>query len=124
MRLTDPWFEAEFYGQCTDAGGFTLQGDKIEGAQGVMLWCPCGFNDPKYREPNGGRPHAIIVPFANPRNAPACPPNHGPQSRGDKNLRPRWQMSGSSLADLTVAPSVAVGDPECWHGFIQGGEVR
>lgn len=124
-KLTDPWFDAQFYGEATDTGGFTCQGDKIDGAQGVMLWCPCGFNDPKYREPNGGRPHAIIVPFANPRNAPACPPGHGPNSRDPNAPRPRWQfVSGSSLADLTLSPSVAVGSPECWHGWIQNGEVR
>jgi hypothetical protein len=124
VRLTDPWFAAEFYGEADERGGFTLQGSRIDGAQGLWMWCPCGFHDPKYRTVDGGRPHAIMVPFATPRGAPALPPNHGPVGR-DGSTHPRWQMTGTGLEDLTVAPSVAVGkDPECWHGWIQGGEVR
>jgi hypothetical protein len=130
-RLTDPWFDAQFYGQIESGdpdkhvgGSFTMQGDKIDGAQGVTLWCPCGFGKPEYPL-TGGRPHAIMVPFANPQNAPACPPDHGPHSSRDANApRPRWQMTGSGLHDLTVNPSVAVGAPECWHGWIQNGDVR
>lgn len=128
-RLTDPWFGAEFYGQAA-GDGFTPQGPIIEGAQGLFLWCPCGFTDPRYQVPDGGRPHGLIVPFANPRNAPAVPADHGPCSSRDRTgPRPRWQMSGTGLGDLTLTPSVAVGggsaeSPECWHGFITNGEVR
>jgi hypothetical protein len=109
VRLTDPWFEAEFYGNVT-GGSFCCQGASIEGAQGIFLFCPC----------RGG--HALIIPFANPRNAPPVPPEHGPSDRGGTH-RPRWQMTGTGLADLTLSPSVDVGD-SCWHGFITGGEVR
>lgn len=123
-RLNDAWFEARFYGKATE-GGFTFL-DSIEGAQGLWLWCPCGYG--KAEHPlDGGRPHAIMVPFANPRNAPPCPANHGPFSKRT-NTHPRWTMSGSSLADLTCSPSVDVGGGDaggsCWHGFIQNGEVR
>jgi hypothetical protein len=133
MKLTDPWFEAEFYGNVLpgirpggEGGEFTMQGPQIEGAQGLFLWCPCGFGDPRYRTPDGGKPHGLIVPFANPRNAPPVPPDHGPKSATTPDgPRPRWQMSGAGLADLTLSPSVAVGhDPQCWHGWIQNGEVR
>lgn len=131
-RLTDPWFEAAFYGQIEagnadqhQGGSFTMQ-DSIDGAQGVTLWCPCGYGKPEFPL-DGGRPHAIIIPFANPRGAPSVPEDHGPKSADNPTgPRPRWQLvSGASLADLTLAPSVAVGsDPQCWHGWIQSGEVR
>lgn len=134
MKLTDRWFEAEFYGQvfkdrpCTDPhcavvspqphthSGWIRQGARIEGAQGLFLWCPCGYGTDKC--------HGLIVPFANPRNAPPLPPNHGPISR-DGKARPRWQMTGTSLADLSTQPSIAVGEaPECWHGYITNGDVK
>lgn len=122
MRLTDPWFEATFYGHCLADGGYSRL-DSIDGAQGVQLWCPCGYGKPAYPL-EGGRPHAILVPFGNPRNAPLCPPGHGPLRTEDPSgPRPRWAMTGMGLADLTCAPSIAVGNPECWHGYISGGEV-
>ncbi len=127
-RLTDPWFSAEFYGSVREAPeerSFRHQGGAIEGAQGLLLWCPCGFHDPKYRGPEAGRPHLVIVPFSNPRNAPSLPPEHGP-TNSNGGPRPRWTMSGTGLADLTVSPSVLVGTPgkdECWHGWIQNGVV-
>ncbi len=130
-RLDDPWFGAEFYGQIepgapdgSKGGSFTMQADRMEGAQGLALWCPCGFNDPRFRTPDGGRPHWLLVPFLNPRNAPPCPPDHGPHRTGDKNApRPRWSVSGNYLHDLTITPSIAVGSPECWHGFITNGAI-
>jgi len=116
--LTDPWFEAEFYGEVADQGqSYRRHGSRIDGAQGLFLWCPCHYGDAR-------RGHGLIIPFANPRNAPEVPPEHGPHSaRGDAK-RPRWRMSGTGLSDLTLAPSVAVGKPECWHGFIQNGVVK
>lgn len=112
-RLTDPWFEAEFYGKVS-ATGFTRQGSSIDGAQGLFMWCPCGYGTDKC--------HGLIVPFANPRNAPLLPPDHGPTSR-DGSHHPRWAMSGTELHDLTLSPSVDVGEPSCWHGHITNGEV-
>lgn len=121
--LTDPWFDAKFYGRVS-AKGEMWHLDGIEGAQGVQLWCPCGFGKPEYPL-TGGRPHGLLVPFANPRNAPLLPDNHGPLRTGDPNApRPRWAMTGTGLADLSCSPSVAVGSPECWHGFLTNGEVR
>jgi hypothetical protein len=132
MILTDPWFEAEFYGRCFEDepcsdpeclgmanphvhSGHSRQGAEIDGAQGIFLYCPCAFGTDKA--------HGLLIPFSNPRNAPPVPPGHGPQSRGGGS-RPRWQMSGSGLGDLTLTPSIAVGNPECWHGFITGGVVK
>jgi D-serine dehydratase len=116
MKLTNPWFEAEFYGKAHGVA-FTRQGPSIEGAQGLFLWCPCGYGRPD------GAAHGLIVPFANPRNAPQLPPVHGPQAR-DGSQRPRWTMTGTGLDDLTLTPSVDVGEPSCWHGYIAAGEVR
>lgn len=126
-KLTDPWFEAEFYGEADDKGGYRRQGNRIEGAQGLFLWCPCGFGKAEFPL-NGGRPHGVMVPFENPRNAPQLSPNHGPHSARDPNApRPRWQMQGGGLDDLSTSPSIAVGGGyqslECWHGFIANGEV-
>lgn len=115
MRLTDEWFEAEFYGKATEMS-YWRQGANIEGAQGIFLWCPCAYG-------NNERAHGLIIPFANPRNAPALPPGHGPHSRHDSTHHPRWTMSGTSLGDLTLTPSVDVGTPSCWHGWITNGAV-
>lgn len=112
-RLTDPWFEAEFYGNAAN-DSHERQGDKIDGAQGLVLWCPCAYG-------NDQRAHGLLIPFANPRNAPPCPPGHGPVARD--GTHPRWQMTGTGLGDLTLSPSVDVGDDHCWHGFIRNGEV-
>lgn len=115
-RLDDPWFEAEFYGNANERGGYTRQGARIEGAQGVFLWCPCAYGHDE-------RAHGLIIPFANPRNASQLPPNHGPHTRNDPNHRVRWNMGGSGLGNLTITPSVDVGTPSCWHGFITNGEI-
>jgi len=113
-KLTDPWFEAEFIGHANEQGGYCRQGLSIDGAQGVLLYCPCSFGNDKHA-------HGLIVPFANPRNAPQCPANFGPSARDGS--RPRWTMTGTGLDDLTLTPSVDVGEPSCWHGFITNGDV-
>ena len=115
-RLDDPWFEAEFYGKANDLGGHHCQGPNIEGAQGLFLWCPCSYGHDE-------RAHGLIIPFANPRNAPQLPLNHGPYARNDPTRRVRWTMSGTGLQDLTLVPSVDVGTPPCWHGHITNGEI-
>lgn len=114
-KLTDPWFEAEFYGNATDKS-LRRQGAQIEGAQGLVMYCPCAYG----RE--DARAHGLIVPFANPRNAPALPADHGP-TRRHSDVHTRWEMSGSGLDDLTLSPSIDVGEPSCWHGYIKNGEV-
>ncbi len=114
-RLTDPWFEAEFYSHATGTS-HRRQGLSIEGAQGLFLFCPCRYGQTEHA-------HCLIIPFANPRNAPPVPADHGPTSR-DGSYRPRWTMTGTGLGDLTLTPSVDVGSlPACWHGFITAGVV-
>jgi hypothetical protein len=49
------------------------------------------------------------------------------QASRDKAGRPtRWQVSGTSLGDLTLSPSVDCtgSDPNCWHGFVTNGEIK
>lgn len=120
VKLIDPWFDSEFYGDATDYS-YRLQGPELDGAQGLFLWCPCGFGKPEFPL-EGPRPHAILVPFANPRSAPVAPGGHGPTSR-DGSHRPRWTVSGTGLEDLTLSPSIDVGTPSCWHGHVRNGEV-
>lgn len=116
-RLTDPWFEAEFGGKGTERGSFTRQGGVIDGAQLLFLWCPCAFG-------KDSRAHGLIVPFANPRNASIVQANFGITGR-DGKTKTRWNIArGTGLSDLTLTPSIDVGEPSCWHGYIVSGEVR
>lgn len=111
MKLTDPWFEAEFYGAATPTTHHR-QGGAIAGAQGISMWCPCGHPS---RGDQAKSTHGLLVPFANPQGASPAPEGHGPT--------PRWKMTGSGLDDLTITPSIDVGTDHCWHGFITNGEV-
>jgi hypothetical protein len=94
--------------------------DSIYGADGVLFWCPCGYGKPEFPL-EGGRPHAVIVSFANPQGCDPAPADAGSQSRDGGPSR--WTMAGTGLSDLTLSPSIAVGTPECWHGYVQNGEV-
>lgn len=109
MKLTDESLEAQFIHD-VDGKCFRVT-DEIVGSQGLLIYCPCG----------GG--HCIMIPFANPFNAPKLPPDFGPLSR-DGTSHPRWNVSGDSLENLTLTPSVDVGITSCWHGFITNGEIR
>jgi len=108
MRLTDPWFEAYFITDGSIAGQRRHVTTLAE-AQGVVLFCPCGFGT--------DRAHGLVVPFT---NAPEH--NFGVLAR-DGVTRPKWKATGTTLADLTIHPSVDVGTPSCWHGWIKAGEV-
>lgn len=137
MKLIDPWFEAKFIAEVAkqENGLHSFRHLKSDGtaytlaeAVGVEFWCPCGVNardeQGELRYPldlslNKGRPHGVIVVFAG-RGAPA---DFGPHSRGNPAEHPRWTVSGTGLDDLTTTPSIAVGEPECWHGYITNGDV-
>jgi Family of unknown function (DUF6527) len=114
-RLIDPWYEAEFGGNAGPRGSWRRQGADLEGAQLLFLWCPCAYL-------HDSRAHGLVVPFRNPRNAPVPEHNFGIVAR-DKKTQPRWEMTGTGLHDLTLTPSVDVGDPSCWHGHITAGAV-
>jgi hypothetical protein len=51
--------------------------------------------------------------FSNPSGTPPVPPEAQPLAR--------WQVSGESLATLTLSPSINI--PGDWHGFIQNGQM-
>ncbi len=76
--------------------------DNLAEADGVFFECPVDG-------------HAILVWFA---DRPAVPPD----------LRPlyRWRASGTSLANLTLDPSVNLeGHSPCnWHGWVKNGEAK
>jgi len=80
-------------------------------AQGVLFLCPACYGK------NGGAvgTHSILVWF----DGRSVPPEERPA--------PRWQASGTSIADLTLAPSVDVTAggkyPGEWHGFVRNGEI-
>lgn len=118
-RLDDPWFGATFIGNTTAAGHH--MDVPFQEADGVFFWCPCGFGKPAYPL-DGPRPHGVIVSFANPPSGRPVPANAGSRSRSGGPSR--WTVSGTSLADLTLSPSVDVGNPSCWHGFVEKGVVR
>jgi uncharacterized protein DUF6527 len=137
--LTHPWFEAHFFNEANVNGGYRdhnpFEGDtaiSFAQSQGLLLWCPCGIDekqaDGSSRFPldlslNKGRPHLCMVVFRNPPSGIVTPENFGPVSKNDKTRHPRWQVSGNSLLDLTLDPSIDGGTPSCWHGFIKGGQV-
>lgn len=120
-KLTDSWFDAEFVGEAGETGGYRHQGGQFHGAQGLFLWCPCGWANPRYREVNGGRPNGVLIGFRNPVGAPPPPPKWGPYSKTDRLVHPRWEIvCGTGLADLSLSPSI---DVDCWHGYVTNGEV-
>lgn len=118
-KLIDSWFEATFIRSSPNGGHSYV--DTLDGADGILLWCPCGHGKAEYPL-DGARPHAIIVSFANPKNAPPAPDSAVSRSRA--GIPTRWLMNGTNLADLTLSPSIDVGTPSCWHGFITNGEIR
>ena len=110
VRLTDPWFEAYFITDGSIPGQRRRHVETLAEAQGLVLFCPCVFG-----RTEGA--HGLIVPFT---NAPEH--NFGVTAR-DGVTRPKWTASGTNLTDLTLSPSVDVGTPSCWHGWIRGGEI-
>jgi uncharacterized protein DUF6527 len=89
-------------------GSFLSTVDTLVEAQGVMLLCPKCF------AANDGAvgTHSIIVPFE-ARGVPA-------HILGGLA---RWQVSGTSLADLTISPSIQLIGGCAWHGFIRNGDA-
>ena len=112
ILLSDPFFEAQFLNEIKGDRSCKL-GCDLKSAQGMFMYCPCAYQ-------KAHRAHGIFIPFDG-RNVPA---NFGPVD--DSGNRPRWKIkSGSSLADLTLEPSVLVGTARdaCWHGHITNGVV-
>lgn len=125
MKLLD--LDARFIGNVDVAKKSSRRQDGIEGAQGVMFQCPkCGEGKERGRKDGRGYikgAHYIKVCFSNPRGATVAPEAY------DDN--PRWEMSGTSLEDLTLKPSINCDIPNddgtpshCkFHGFVTNGDV-
>ncbi len=122
MKLRD--LDARFvYG--AHAGGSRLSNKtSVDGMQGVMFQCPKCAAGRERGAKNGRRfvrgAHYIRVFFSNPRGVAVAPPE------ADGN--PRWEMSGSTLDDLTLSPSINLDIPGqedgCrWHGWVKNGDA-
>jgi hypothetical protein len=119
MRLRD--LDGQFVHNAHAGGYFIRGGDSVDGAQGVLFQCPsCGVGKPhgcdserNYIEGD----HYILVFFANPHGAEVASP------AADAN--PRWTMSGTTLDDLTLSPSVdcTKGGGCSFHGWVTNGEA-
>lgn len=110
-KLTDPWFEAKFIHDVKPDLSFRIDAE-FAGAQGLWMYCPCGF------EKKDERAHGLIIPF----DVPGIPPKFGPHDK--EGNHPRWKRTGTGLSSLTLSPSVLVNiENPCWHGHITGGIV-
>lgn len=77
---------------------------------GITFLCPVHFD------------HRLAVFFSNPLDGK-------PPVEGRSHL---WRRSGDSFETLTLGPSIDASkhthghevQTPCWHGFIQGGEIR
>lgn len=80
---------------------------------GVKLLCP-------HCQAVEGAP-TIAVLFANPPDGgPAHPPD--PRMVGNNDGR-RWTLSGASLDDMSLSPSVDCSACGHWHGFVSHGQA-
>lgn len=77
-------------------------------ADHIMFLCPLCF------EKNGGAigTHSVMVTFAG-RNVP-----DEAGTRGKDGKPTRWNVSGSSLDDLVLTPSIQLNGGCNWHGFV------
>lgn len=81
--------------------------DDMAAAQGVCFLCPACFRA------NGGAEgtHAVFVWFRD-RGVPE-----------DEVPVPRWEVTGTGYADLTLSPSIHITRGCGWHGFVRGGAI-
>ena len=106
MKLTELEPELYRYDGATDSGGHHFaRASSLADADAVMSLCPKCF------AANGGPvgTHSILGSLAG-RNMP---------HEADPN--PRWHVSGQSLDNLTLSPSILFKDGCGWHGWITTG---
>lgn len=111
--------------------------ESVEGMQGIQFQCPTCSEGLERGEEDGRRfvrgSHYVLVLFSNPRGVEAAPADA--HHRNDGTQSPRWEVSGSSLDDLTLKPSINCDIPwkddkgvehpsSCkWHGFVTAGDA-
>lgn len=88
VKLLDQWFDAKFIGGIDKEGMTYYHGHwedhtpiTFEQAQGVLLWCPCGFHDRAKFPLDGARPHGLLIVFA----GRGAPDKFGPFSKSNKS---------------------------------------
>lgn len=86
-----------------------------------MFQCPKCSEGLERGEEEGRRfvigAHYGLCFFRNPQGADAIPAEWYPRIA-------RWEMTGTSLDDLTLRPSILFSPPGCaWHGYITNGEL-
>lgn len=117
MRLLE--LDAKFFSNASPTGYHRQV--EIEGSQGVLFQCPRCAIGLERGEEDGRRfirgAHYIIVPFSNPRNAPLLESTFMPQMA-------RWEMTGTSLENLTTRPSIQIIGGCAWHGYITNGDAH
>lgn len=84
--------------------------DKLDGAQGVTFECPCEKCIAGRVNESGAT--TVTIYFANPVNAQPFIGERG------------WQMSGTSLDDLTLSPSILLRGTCDWHGWVTNGDAK
>lgn len=91
-----------------NASGHTLTPvASVDEADAIMFLCPKCFTA------NGGAvgTHSVLVSFAG-RNMPE-----------DADRNPCWTLSGQSVDNLTLTPSILFHDGCKWHGFVTTGAI-
>lgn len=129
MRLRD--LDGRFFGETTDST--SQMRDSLEGAQGVMFQCPSCARGLDRGEHEGRTffrgAHYIRVCFSNPRGTSVA-------SDAFAGGKPRRELvSGTSLDDLTLSPSINCDIPwkdadgvehpsSCkFHGYVRNGDA-
>ncbi len=110
-RLAD--MEGRLYRR--EADGALVRVETVAEADGVMFLCPSCYD----RNSGDVGTHSILVWIAG-REIPAS-----------ETPLPRWDASGTALADLTLRPSINL-HPDAnrhpnaclgWHGWVRAGEL-
>jgi hypothetical protein len=92
---------------------YTHRVEALAEAQGIEFLCPVCFA--KNRGAVGT--HWCEVSFEGRGVKPAQ------GSHTDKGLPSRWTVSGTSLANLTLMPSIKLEGGCAWHGYITNGGI-
>jgi hypothetical protein len=112
-------YEAEISDGLTHSGVTTPAGEIIEHlirvdtlAEAHGVWTPCPLCC------RVGHPHGVLSFFP---NAPLHPDTDLGKNKAGQDVR--WTPTGTSLADLTLSPSIQIQGGCNWHGWIQNGET-
>ena len=92
MNATIPARRVEDFDHTKNPGDFFLTPLDVEGNRRLTFLCPCG----------GDHLAGIVV---------------GPKGR---KAPPVWEWDGNEDCP-TATPSIAIGLPQCWHGYLTAG---